>query len=568
MPPAHARSRSPRTRHTSRSERRLGIGIAVSVLLHGVLLSLQFGVPGLDPGSGGPIDVMLAPPLPALPVPAPPVSTAPPTTPLPSVASPPMTVPPSRPATGLRLVDLPPAPSLAVPIPVPIPAPVQARPKRARPAPVKRRLRSVAPSVIVAAPNPESEFLVPLPDVVAGPEPLPAIAATAEPDLPAPEEASDASDDAERETEQALAQQAADEQRLRQAALEQERLAEEARAAEAARLAAEQALDARQRDAAAAAALQAQAAERERAQLEAQRLAQQRLDEEALRKHAEAERQQLEARQLEAQQQQAQQLAREQAREREQQLAARQRREALERQQAEELAQRSAEQERERQQVSERARAEAERVAAQRLQDAARQAAAERMRAHSAAGPGSGPVASTGLGAGSPGAGSGAGQGAQSGAPSGIPGSRAQELLRGLTIPGPGLPLTPGQGPDSRRRALANGSERDAPLRLYVDSVRQKLERNAVLGGARLALREVRTDPLVSLALRSDGSVESVTIVRSSGRQEVDDAVRRFVELNARYSAFPPNVAAHFDVIEIRRIWRFSEGLKLLEEMR
>ncbi|MCS0596927.1 TonB family protein [Massilia agri] len=118
------------------------------------------------------------------------------------------------------------------------------------------------------------------------------------------------------------------------------------------------------------------------------------------------------------------------------------------------------------------------------------------------------------------------------------------------------------------RRALADGAERDAPLRLYVDSVRQKLERNAILGGARFGRGEVRADPLVSVSLRSDGSIDDVTIVRSSGRPDMDEAVRRFVHLNARYAAFPPNVAARFDVIEIRRVWAFAEGLKLLEELR
>jgi TonB family protein len=70
------------------------------------------------------------------------------------------------------------------------------------------------------------------------------------------------------------------------------------------------------------------------------------------------------------------------------------------------------------------------------------------------------------------------------------------------------------------------------------------------------------------VALRSDGSVDDVTIVRSSGRADLDEAVRRIVRLNARYAAFPPNVAARFDVIEIRRIWLFGENLKLLEEVR
>ena len=83
-----------------------------------------------------------------------------------------------------------------------------------------------------------------------------------------------------------------------------------------------------------------------------------------------------------------------------------------------------------------------------------------------------------------------------------------------------------------------------------------------------ISAREVRIDPLVSVSLRSDGSIDEVTILRSSGRPDMDEAAHRFVRLNARYSAFPPNVAARFDVIEIRRVWAFADGLKLMEEMR
>jgi TonB family protein len=118
------------------------------------------------------------------------------------------------------------------------------------------------------------------------------------------------------------------------------------------------------------------------------------------------------------------------------------------------------------------------------------------------------------------------------------------------------------------RRALAEAVRRDVPLRMYVDSVREKIERNAVLSVAQLATDVVRTDPIVSVAIRSDGSVEDVTILRSSGRADIDEFVRRIVRLNARYSAFPPNVAAHYDVVELRRVWRFAGALRLLEEMR
>jgi TonB family protein len=103
---------------------------------------------------------------------------------------------------------------------------------------------------------------------------------------------------------------------------------------------------------------------------------------------------------------------------------------------------------------------------------------------------------------------------------------------------------------------------------MYIDSVRQKIERNAVLSVSQLAADVVRTDPVVSVAIRSDGSVEDVVILRSSGRADIDEFVRRIVRLNARYAAFPPNVAANYDVIELRRVWSFAGALRLLEEMR
>jgi hypothetical protein len=148
--------------------------------------------------------------------------------------------------------------------------------------------------------------------------------------------------------------------------------------------------------------------------------------------------------------------------------------------------------------------------------------------------------------------------------------SRARELVRGIDIlkPVPQAMRPAEEAARTVRRALAEAARHDIPLRMYVDSVRQKIERNAVLSEAQLSADAVRTDPIVSVAIRSDGSVEDVVILRSSGRADIDEFVRRVVRLNARYSAFPPNVAANYDVIELRRVWRFAGILRLLEEMR
>jgi TonB family protein len=69
--------------------------------------------------------------------------------------------------------------------------------------------------------------------------------------------------------------------------------------------------------------------------------------------------------------------------------------------------------------------------------------------------------------------------------------------------------------------------------------------------------------PLVSVALRSDGSVESVTILRSSGSVQVDEAVRRIVLKLAPYAPFPGSLAQDYDVLEIRRVWTFDAAVRL-----
>ena len=80
-------------------------------------------------------------------------------------------------------------------------------------------------------------------------------------------------------------------------------------------------------------------------------------------------------------------------------------------------------------------------------------------------------------------------------------------------------------------------------------------------------MREVakrpHTDPMVTVAIRSDGSVESVTFVVSSGVAEIDEAIRRIVQSQEPYQAFPPGLAREFDVIEIRRTWHFDIAVRL-----
>jgi len=67
----------------------------------------------------------------------------------------------------------------------------------------------------------------------------------------------------------------------------------------------------------------------------------------------------------------------------------------------------------------------------------------------------------------------------------------------------------------------------------------------------------------VTVAIRSDGSVESVTFVLSSGVAAIDEAIRRVVDSQRPYQAFPPSLAREWDVIMIRRTWHFDTAIRL-----
>lgn len=352
-----------------------------------------------------------------------------------------------------------------------------------------------------------------------------------------------------------LARQEAAQQRER-ALAEQKRIDDEARrqAEIAAQLERQRLAEAQARQQAEEAARVAQRQAAEQARQQAERLAQQQAAEQA-RLQAERLAQQQAAEQA---RQQADRLAQQQAAEQ-----ARQQAERLAQQQAAEQARQQAE--RLAQQAAEQARQHAQRLAEEQARADRERAAIETGRSAALAGNGAGAAASgQGATAGPGDAGKGAG------GLSGVNlGSRARDLLRGLEVLGTPPPAArPVESEPSPRRLVSHGAERDVPLRLYVDSFRQKIERNGLLNGAQLSASRVRVDPIVSVAIRSDGSVESVIIVRSSGHADIDAAVRRIVRLNERYGVFPPNVAVQFDVIEIRRIWTFAEGLKLMEEVR
>jgi membrane protein involved in colicin uptake len=115
----------------------------------------------------------------------------------------------------------------------------------------------------------------------------------------------------------------------------------------------------------------------------------------------------------------------------------------------------------------------------------------------------------------------------------------------------------------ARRYRLFGRTDANAELILYAEAWARKIQLNMTFDMVREPAKQRHADPLVTVAIRSDGSVESVTFVQSSGVAAIDDAIRRIVYSQAPYQVFPPALASEYDVIEIRRTWYFDVAIRL-----
>jgi len=101
----------------------------------------------------------------------------------------------------------------------------------------------------------------------------------------------------------------------------------------------------------------------------------------------------------------------------------------------------------------------------------------------------------------------------------------------------------------------------------YIEDWRAKIERIGNLNYPEAA-RELKLygSLLLTVSIRSDGSVENVEINRSSGQKVLDAAAVKIVEMSAPFAAFPTDIRRDTDVLHITRTWMFTKGDELRSE--
>lgn len=112
------------------------------------------------------------------------------------------------------------------------------------------------------------------------------------------------------------------------------------------------------------------------------------------------------------------------------------------------------------------------------------------------------------------------------------------------------------------RQKFLNARTQEYKYAAYMDAWREKVERIGNLNYPEEAKRRgLRGDVMLDVAIKKDGSVEDVSILRSSGYKLIDDAAVRIVHLAAPFAAFPPDIRAETDVLHITRTWKFNDTL-------
>ncbi|MDH5648927.1 MAG: energy transducer TonB [Gammaproteobacteria bacterium] len=110
------------------------------------------------------------------------------------------------------------------------------------------------------------------------------------------------------------------------------------------------------------------------------------------------------------------------------------------------------------------------------------------------------------------------------------------------------------------KKKYINARTREYKYAAYMDAWRAKVERVGNLNYPEEARRKgLSGDLVLDVALKPDGSLDSIDIRRSSGHKLLDDAAVRIVTLAAPFSPFPKSIQAEADVLHITRTWKFNQ---------
>ena len=127
---------------------------------------------------------------------------------------------------------------------------------------------------------------------------------------------------------------------------------------------------------------------------------------------------------------------------------------------------------------------------------------------------------------------------------------------------GTSTPSTPAAGGTvgTGRRVTLTPNMKDYRYSQYLSDWRNKVERIGAMNYPEEARGKFFGSLVLSVALRPDGSVDRIIVVRSSGNKVLDEAAKRIVMMGSPFAPFPPDIRKETDYLDITRTWTFTRG--------
>ncbi len=117
------------------------------------------------------------------------------------------------------------------------------------------------------------------------------------------------------------------------------------------------------------------------------------------------------------------------------------------------------------------------------------------------------------------------------------------------------------------RRRFVGARVEEFRFARYIEDWRAKVERVGEMNYPQAARDQKMYGSLVvTVAIKSDGSLDDVEIRRSSGIKMLDQAAIRIVRLAAPYAPFPADIAKDTDILSITRTWMFTRSDQFVAE--
>lgn len=141
------------------------------------------------------------------------------------------------------------------------------------------------------------------------------------------------------------------------------------------------------------------------------------------------------------------------------------------------------------------------------------------------------------------------------------------------TLPRPALAGQPspfaGQDDDAelelkgleRRELLVTASTRSSEVAVYLDAWKRRIEQVGTLNFPNEARRRnLSGNPVIQVALASNGGLVHAAVRRSSGHVELDQAAIEILKLATPFEAFPEELAKRHEVLRFAYEWQFVAG--------